>query len=346
MSSTALSYQHSGGGVMLPAVRARWVAVAVVAAAARPAAADDNDLVLSRLATKLTDASGNITIIPDQLAFRALASQLGVVLAPQLLAPADTIGFGGFELAVDTTSTGIDATAPYWRVLESSPDPTGASGKANGGSTMNTVGVFVRKGLWLPVPSFEVGVGAVHLDRSSSWAGQLYTKLGVAEGYHGLPLPSVAVRGAVSRLMTQRELDLTVASVDVTVSKHVGIGGTWRLDPYLGWNYLWIIPRSGVLDPVPNLDSLAPGQASAAALDFVFPGQADITRTRLFAGAKAQYGHFALTAEVLYTLAGTSVDQVAGATGDCTSPATTTKCNTPDTAAAQLTLAAAATVAF
>jgi hypothetical protein len=345
MSSTAVSYQVQER--YAAAVRACWLVVALLAATVRPVAADDNDIVLSRLAAKVTDASGNVTgIIPDQLAFRALASQLGVVLAPHLLTPADTIGFGGFEFVVDTTSTGIDATAPYWRVLESSPDPTGTSGKANGESAMNTVGMFVRKGLWLPVPSFEVGIGAVHLDRSSTWAGQLYTKLGVAEGYHGLPLPSVAVRGAVSRLMTQRELDLTVASLDVTVSKHVGIGGTWRLDPYLGWNYLWIIPRSGVLDPVPNIDPLAPGQVNAEALDFVFRDQANITRTRLFAGAKAQYGHFALTAELIYTLAGTSVDQVAGATTTCTSPATTTQCNTPDTAAAQLTLAAAAMVAF
>jgi hypothetical protein len=47
-------------------------------------------------------------------------------------------------------------------------------------------------------------------------------------------LDGSSLRGAVSRLMTQRELDLTAASLDLEVSKHVGIGGTWRLDPFAG----------------------------------------------------------------------------------------------------------------
>ena len=46
----------------------------------------------------------------------------------------------------------------------------------------------------------------------------------------------------------------------VTNVKHIGVGGTWRFDPYAGWNVLFIIPRSQVLDPTPNVDSLQPGQ--------------------------------------------------------------------------------------
>ena len=104
--------------------------------------------------------------------------------------------------------------------------------------------------MWFPLPSFEVGVGAVHLvDSTHLDRPALREARRCIEGYHDLPLPSLAVRGAVSRMMNQRELDLTVASLDITVSKHVGIGGTWRFDPFAGWDLLMIVPRSEVIDP-------------------------------------------------------------------------------------------------
>nr|HEX4313697.1 hypothetical protein [Kofleriaceae bacterium] len=309
----------------------RWLAVSLLVAATRPAAADDNDLTVSRLGTVTGSGTAGATVVPDQLAFRSLASQLGVVLAPHLLTPADTIGFGGFQFTVDASTTTIDQGAKYWRALDK---PTGS---------MGTLGVFVRKGLWLPLPSFEVGIGAVHLDSSQIWAAQLYTKLGVHEGYHDLPLPSVSVRGSVSRVMNQREIDLTVASLDITVSKHVGVGGTWRFDPYAGWNYLWIVPRSEVLDGTPTVDALGPANMDDAKLNFIFRDESAVTRTRLFVGAKSQYGPLQLALEFQLTFAGNSVDDVTGATGDCTAaPTVNTKCDVPDTARAQTGLSLSA----
>src|SRR5262245_26690029 len=216
-------------------------ALVLLAATAGTAAADDNDLVMSRLGTRITDGSGTVTsVVGENREFRALGPQLGVVHRPHRLPPADTLGFGGFQLAVDYASTTIDGNASYWRVREGSPDPAGTGSGPFGPGILRTVGFFVRKGMWFPVPSFEIGAGAVHLIDSKTWAGQLYAKFGLHEGYHELPIPSVAVRGAVSRMMNQRELDMTVASLDITASKHVGVGGTWRLDPFGGWNLLMI----------------------------------------------------------------------------------------------------------
>src|ERR1041385_1296856 len=207
---------------------------------ARPAAADPNDLVMSRLATRITDDTGRVlSVVGENLEFRALASQLGVVLAPHLLSPADTLGFGGFQFDLDVSQTAIDSLQPYWRVLAGSRDPTGTNRLAHGAGVMRTIGLFAHKGL---VPAFELGAGAVHLIDSTTWAAQFYGKLGVHEGYHDLPIPSVSLRGAVSRMMNQRELDLTVASLDLTVSKHFGIAGTWRLDPFAGYDLLLIEP--------------------------------------------------------------------------------------------------------
>ena len=302
------------------------------------AAADVNDLVLSRL-TNRVDAD---TIVPQNAELRSLASQLGVVLAPHLLTPADTIGFGGFQLTVDYAATTIDAGAAYWRARSGSPDPAGTDNVAHGPGTLGTFGFFARKGFWFPVPSFEIGAGANHLVDSRVWTGQLYAKLALHEGYTALPLPSLAVRGAVSRMMQQRELDLTVASLDVTLSKHIGIGGTWRLDPFAGWNLLMIVPRSEVIDPTPQIDPLDPMQQADSLLSFVFSDQDNIYRNRIFFGAKLQYYVVQLTLEASFALAGTSLDDRVGTTDRCMAASTTTSCDAQDTAAAQRTLSLSA----
>ena len=305
---------------------------ALAALAATPAAADSNDLVLSRLGTRLTDSMGNLTgVVGDNVEFRSLASQLGVALAPHLLTPADSIGFSGFQMTVDYSTTTIDSGAAYWRALQGAPP-----------SALQTVGFFARKGMWFPVPSFEVGAGAVHLVDSRTWTGQLYAKLSLHEGYHDLPLPSLSARGAVSRMMTQHELDLTVASLDIAVSKHVGIGGTWRLDPFAGWDLLMIVPRSEVIDPTPNVDPLTPGNEMDSLNNFVFKDQDNIYRQRLFLGAKLQYYVFQLTLEVQFALAGSSIDDRAGTSTACTPMSATADCDAKDTAKAQRTFSLSA----
>ena len=307
--------------------------------------ADDNDLILDRLATRVMDSSGNLTTVVGQnLEMRSLASQLGVVLAPHLLTPADTIGFGGFQLTVDYATTTIDSDASYWRVLQSSPDPAGTGSGAHGDGMMRTVGLFARKGMWFPVPSFEIGAGAVHLVDSNTWAGQLYAKLALHEGYHQLILPSLAVRGAVSRMMNQRELDLTVSSLDIALSKHFGVGSTWRFDPFGGWNLLMIVPRSEVIDPTPNVDPLSPeGMASNdLLLNFVFKDQDIIFRNRIFFGVKLQYYVFQLTVEAQFALAGSSVDDRLGTSDPCLPNSMTTLCDAKDIAKAQRTLSMSA----
>jgi hypothetical protein len=309
---------------------------------ASPASADPNDLVLSRLATPQDGG----TFVPQNADLRALSSQLGVVLAPRMITPADTLGFGGFQLTVDYATTTIDADAPYWRVREGSPDPGGAGGVAHGPGSMSTVGFFARKGLWFPIPAFEVGAGAIHLQDSHLWTGQLYAKLALHEGYHQWPIPSLSVRGGVSRLMSQRELDLTVVSIDTVVSKHFGIRGTWRFDPFVGWNVLLIVPRSEVIDPTPNVDPLVPGNEMDTQLNFVFKEQDNIVRQRFVVGAKVQYYVFQLTVEASFAGKGSSLDDRPNTADPCMPNSTTTFCDAKDTAKAQRTLSMSLGVDF
>jgi len=318
-----------------PGVTVAALAVAALAAPS-PARAGDNDLVMARLGTVIDDGSGTpIDVVGDNQQFRSVVSELGVVLSPRLLTPSDTLGFGGFQFAVDYAFTAISNDAPYWRVLEGSKDPSSATG-VHGDSLMNTVGIFARKGMWFPLPSFEVGAGAVHLGKSQIWAAQGYAKLAMHEGYHDLPFPSVAARGAASRMMGSADLDLTVASFDLSMSKHLGIGGTMSLDPYLGWDLLIIVPRSEVVDRTPNVDART--TMGDENMNFVFKDQRDIVRHKLFLGTKVQYYVFQLTVEFSFALAGSSVDDRAGvdlACSDVTDPTELARCDATDQAATQ-----------
>src|SRR5215510_4580334 len=182
---------------------------------ASPARADDNDLSLSRFgkAGVPDPMTGNIpvgavTVDRDaNIKFRSLASELGIVLAPKLLTPADTIGFGGFQFSFEYSLTQISQNADFWDASRA-VDPTNPTQKRPE-QFLPTYGVFVHKGIWLPLPSFELGAGALHLGNSNLWALQGYAKFALQEGFHDWPLPSLAVRGSAARLMGSDDIDLT-----------------------------------------------------------------------------------------------------------------------------------------
>ncbi len=316
------------------------LALFATAAAPAPAAAGDNDLILGRLVLLVDDTGSGMPTraVGQSLELRSLVSELGVALAPRLLAPADTLGFGGFQFSADIAWTSISNDARWWRAMRSSP---AADATSHGAAMLPTIGLFARKGIWFPVPSIEFGAGAVHLFDSKIWSGQAYVKLALQEGYHDLPVPSVAVRGGVSRMLGQKDLDLTIISMDGSVSKHVGVGSTWGLDPYAGYGALLMVPRSEVIDPTPEIDPLDPMFVSDRALNFVFKDQDDILRHRLFLGAKLQYYVFELTMEATLALAGSSVDSRAGSDA-CTFDSTTTACDTTDQAGSQRSFTVAA----
>jgi hypothetical protein len=332
MSHTLRSASRRRSGAL--ALFVLTTAVCAVAAP-RPAAAGDNDLILGRLVV-LTDDTGAgfpTRAVGQSLELRALVSELGVALAPRLLAPADTLGFGGFQFSADIGWTSISSEQRWWRAMHSSPDASGAQA-THGVGMLPTIGLFARKGIWFPVPSVEFGAGMVHVFDSKMWSGQAYAKVALQEGYHDLPIPSVAVRGGVSRLIGQKDLDLTIISIDGTISKHIGIGGTWGFDPYGGYGALIMIPRSEVIDPTPNVDPLDPMSVDDRALNFVFKDQDNILRHRLFLGTKLQYYVFELTLEATMALAGSSVDDRSGS-DECMFDSTTTACDSPDQANAQ-----------
>jgi hypothetical protein len=276
------------------------------------------------------DASGRVTETkPDldgQARFRSLMSELGYAIAPRLMTPADTLGYSGFQFSAELGVTKINPDRQvggrsYWDgVAGVTPTNTTAATRS---SYLTTVGGYVRKGLWIPLPAFEFGAGALSILNSRMYVLQGYAKLALQEGFHGWWLPSFAVRGAASQLLGTSEVDLTVYSVDVLASKAFDIGGTARIEPFVGWSILFIDARSGVIDGTPHCDAFAnPGgpepnvQCAASQAgsgddlnaNFTFPKQDIITRQRFFGGFKLKLSVVFVAAQFDVALAGTSRD--------------------------------------
>jgi hypothetical protein len=224
--------------------------------------------------------------------YKSLMSELGVVMAPRALSPADTLGYSGFQLAFETSFTQISSNQDFWK-----------KGVENVSSSfLPTISVMARKGIWLPLPGFEIGAGATKLIDSNMYAVQAYAKLALHEGFHDWAIPSLAVRGAVSHLLGTSQVDLTVISVDATVSKSFGIAGTVTLDPYVGAGTLLGIVRGQVIDTTPNVDSFADGpNSNDINANTTFPDPDTIVRWRMYLGFRLVYAFLGLTGEFVYT---------------------------------------------
>jgi hypothetical protein len=305
---------------------------------ADPARAGPNDLELLNLCDRtagnrcawLGEAEGRTEVNLDAAAtsrYRSLMSELGVVIAPALRTPADTLGFSGFQFSAELGITQISRDKAFWNGV--SAVEASNPGFRRPDAWLTTAGGFVRKGMWFPVPAVEWGAGAVNVLGSSMWAVQGYLKLALHEGFHRWVLPSLAVRGAASQLVGTDQVSLTVGSVDVVISKAFSIAGTARLEPFAGWNALFIDPRSGVIDATPGCDAVVLSQAVTPqqiqalpaacpasqagtfgdlGANFTFPDQKVITRYRYYAGFKLRLAVLFLVAEAALIPAGRSRD--------------------------------------
>jgi hypothetical protein len=256
--------------------------------------------------------------------FRSLMSELGVVLAPRLLVPAETLGYAGFQVSGEVGMTTISADQPYWDGVESVSPANPSQRRPDGWLT--TVGMFVRKGLWLPLPAVELGGGVMHLLDSQLLSWQGYAKLGIHEGFHDWPLPSLAVRGSLGYVTGTDQVRLHLTSLDVILSKTLGVARTSRLEPFAGWSFLLIHVRGQRLDATPSCDAHLVRTAGAevplgdycaeaqrgtpndALANFVFPEQDAIVRHRFFGGAKLKFATVFLSAQYEITPAGRTRD--------------------------------------
>lgn len=264
--------------------------------ASEPENDNDNDLQLRRLAdrqpvTVLNNQGQEVTrfnAVPDRAAFNALSRDLGQVLGPRFLAPAETLGQAGFDLGVDLSISTVNSGADHWRALNGGePDP------------FVTGQLHLRKGLPF---SLEIGATLTHLFDSEMFMVGSELKFSLNEGFFFLP--DIAVRGTFNTLVGSPDLNLATTGFDVSVSKSFGVVGVVSLTPYLGYNQLVVISSSRLLDVAPEDPTQPTINEETGDLDFqpefVFDTKVQ-TINRFFIGTRMIVGVFNLTLEGVFT---------------------------------------------
>ena len=258
------------------------------------------DLDLTPLGTVNDDGS----VSQDYAAFRSLSSEVGVLMAPRPVDPADSLGLSGFAVSADVTLNTISDGEAFWADTARGPNKVAPS-----------LQVMGRKGLW---PGIEVGAGATHLFDSRMWTISGYGKIALHEGFHHLPIPSIALRGMFSRLLGAKDLEMTTISVGASVSHVFGIGKTFNITPYVGYDALLIFSNSGILDSTPGQDEIMDGSVPCANGDpmcmvqpeFVFNEQDVIVRHRPYLGMRFIFSVLRLGLEAMFVPPGGSSSSV------------------------------------
>jgi len=286
-----------------------WFVFTVVGLISSQAQAGKYDLDL----TGLGELQGNGTVVKRNDHFRSLSSELGTVMAPKPVDPGDSLGLSGFAVAADFSLNTIGYDQDYWSATSDGADQVT--------TTMQIVG---RKGLW---PGLEVGGGTTHLFDSRMWTISGYAKAALHEGFHHLPIPTIALRAQFGQLLGAKNFKMTTISPGVAVSHIFGAGKTVNITPYVGYEALLILARSTVLDSTPycdeyddynegcdNLDDvLDPGVSGSDVVpEFVFKKQKAIVRHRPHLGLRFIFSVIRITVEAMFVPPGGSSDTVEG----------------------------------
>jgi len=215
-------------------------------------------------------------ITPDVAGFEALAGDLGQVMGPKMLGPAETTGALGFDVALEVSFTVIDPEASHWQ-----------KAMTEAHDELSTIQLQFRKGL--PY-GFEVGGVVTHLLQSELWGVGMHLKHAFLEGYRYLP--DLALRASVSTVLGSRDMSMLIGGGDLTVSKSFGINGVLSLGPYAGYSAMYVRASSFVLGLFP--------QGAPQARKFVIPGQ-NIVRHRGFLGLRLVAFHASFAFEAMFS---------------------------------------------
>ncbi len=301
---------------------------AAVLGFAAHAGADDMDLTLSRLSRGdcgATDpASGMFqlrsgttqTLQPDNRAWARLMSQLAPVVMPALLAPVTTSGPRGFDVALQTSITGIDSNAYYWE--------KGSQGHGSSASdTCDGSNRFVKSALVSNRISVDKGLPlglTLGAEAGRVWSTHLWTlggrlKWALMEGYRQWALPDFALRAAANTVVGDSQFSMVAVAVDAVVSKNLVVGHVMKVAPYFGGGMSLVYAASQLIDLTPNIDATRCAAGDDPACDSLRGDarKADIghdqafkeltlTRTRGFVGLQLRYELFAFAGEVAVDL--------------------------------------------
>ena len=209
-------------------------------------------------------AANNITALQNlgQSDFNALSEDLGSALSYKPVTPAAPLGVTGFDLGLEVTQTNMAQSSQVWSKI------TGSNSTL---SSLYVPKLHVAKGLPL---GFDVALvySKIPTTNISLIGGEL--RYAILDG--GVATPSVAVRGAFTKLSGVDQLSFNTKSVDVSISK-----GFLMFTPYAGVGHVWVDSSTNVLSKV----------TGTSLTD-------NFTQNKVFAGANLNLGLVNLAAEV------------------------------------------------
>lgn len=209
----------------------RALVFVVALAASTHAAAAANDVNLLRL---VRDGA------PDNDGFHSLVRELGVVMTPTSLQPAETTGQSGFDFGLDYTFHTMRFDKAYWQSARENPATP----------LLMTLGARARKGFVLPVPlTSEVEFGAQWLIDSQLLSMGTNIRVALNEGFRFIP--DIAVQAGINRMVGNKDLDLLTVTAGGQISKGFGVMGSFNLCPFVGYQSIWVNGSSRIIDTGP-----------------------------------------------------------------------------------------------
>ena len=205
--------------------------------------------------------------LPNNIAWSNLMSELGMALAPAMLRPARTTGYGGFELSFEATFTHINADAvdstgtQYWHQgTQGTVDPNTHQFSTQNRSPDSFIQVYAvkaRKGLPF---GFEIAGVLGYVANTSLWVIGGDVRWAVFEGFRSDAwkyVPDLAIGGAVRTVSGSSTFYLTTVALDAELSKPIPLADSAVLTPYIGAQRVIIFADSASVDLTPNVDPAA-----------------------------------------------------------------------------------------
>jgi hypothetical protein len=229
----------------------------------------------------------------DMANYERFMAEYFFAFSPKLLAPADTLGYSGFYMGLESTAI----TIPDWNATSVRTDPWyyGTGPDNDKPDAMFVPAIHVRKGLpW----SFELGGSINYLAQSETVGIGGEVKWSLFEGYlHGFRgvLPNLAARGSVVRIIGTTDLDITIVGVDGSISRPFAIGGQVTLTPYGGFQYIWTMIRTEPITWRDAQDQFHPMDAQY--WDTTMLSGPNLGRMKLFLGLRFKYELLAIVLE-------------------------------------------------
>lgn len=205
---------------------------------------------------------------PNNAAFANLISELGFAAAPSAFTPARTTGIGGFQVSVEASYTHVSADrsvvsdgqeTQYWHLGTRGPQDSNtkvfSTTNNSPDSILQVYSLKARKGLPL---GFEVAGSLGYMAATTLWVGGGDIRWSVLEGFRtgalGL-MPDISVGGGVRTVTGTSRFYLTTVGIDIKASKPIPLADSAQLIPTVGYQRLYILGDSNVMDATPNVDA-------------------------------------------------------------------------------------------